>query len=223
MRKWRSLLNARSGDGGGVLDAIAHESEAIGAYDSLVWNAWMPSVRRAALSWNPRLECAAMIDLIAQWMPILPTWIQDDLFDNIIIPRLRDAVEKWDCVSDEIPVDQWIVPWHEVLGDRLLIVYPHIRQKFARALRAWTATDLTQVFCFACNHNLLFSFLQCDRRPSTMAKSVQRRHNAGLFKRKYRAEARASASLDEYESDRKYGEQPLSSAASGAQTKAVFF
>ncbi|KAI6233941.1 Septin and tuftelin-interacting protein 1-like protein [Aphelenchoides fujianensis] len=129
---WRALL-----EGGGTAGEPS-------AFDAALWSAWMPPVRRAALEWRPRTECAAMIGLVAAWFGVLPGWILDALFEQLLIPRLRSVVvDEWEPRTDPLPIDAWIVPWHEVLGDRLLVVYPLIRQKLARALREWTATDET--------------------------------------------------------------------------------
>jgi tuftelin-interacting protein 11 len=103
----------------------------------------MPVVQRAAIRWDPRTNYLQMIELVATWVPILPSWLQDNLFDNVIVPRIRDKVDEWDPINDEIAIDTWVIPWHEILGDRLLIVYPLIRQKLAKALRHWQAKDLT--------------------------------------------------------------------------------
>ncbi|KAI6189321.1 Septin and tuftelin-interacting protein 1-like protein [Aphelenchoides fujianensis] len=132
VRAWRALL-----EGGGTAGEPS-------AFDAALWSAWMPPVRRAALEWRPRTECAAMIGLVAAWFGVLPGWILDALFEQLLIPRLRSVVvDEWEPRTDPLPIDAWIVPWHEVLGDRLLVVYPLIRQKLARALREWTATDET--------------------------------------------------------------------------------
>ncbi|KAI6226471.1 Septin and tuftelin-interacting protein 1-like protein [Aphelenchoides fujianensis] len=132
VRAWRALL-----EGGGTAGEPS-------AFDAALWSAWMPPVRRAALEWRPRTECAAMIGLVAAWFGVLPGWILDVLFEQLLIPRLRSVVvDEWEPRTDPLPIDAWIVPWHEVLGDRLLVVYPLIRQKLARALREWTATDET--------------------------------------------------------------------------------
>jgi tuftelin-interacting protein 11 len=135
LRSWRSLLSNKG--------AVFNETDSATAYDLLLWHAWMPVVQRAAIHWDPRTNYLQMIELVATWVPILPSWLQDNLFDNVIVPRIRDKVDEWDPINDEIAIDTWVIPWHEILGDRLLIVYPLIRQKLAKALRHWQAKDLT--------------------------------------------------------------------------------
>lgn len=48
---------------------------------------------------------------------------------------------------------QWLVPWKDVVGDRLLPVFAPIRQKLAKALKKWTSTDdrfaiVEEIDCF---------------------------------------------------------------------------
>lgn len=139
MQKWRRLLSDNSE---GVL--INHfDPGKIDGYDLIVSHAWFPMLQRAATRWNPRSEHAQMFELVATWIPILPYWIRDVIFDKVIVPKIKVQVEHWDPINDDIPIDKWVIPWHEVLGDRLLDVYPEIRQKLTKALRQWQPTDLT--------------------------------------------------------------------------------
>lgn len=139
VQRWRQLLISNEN----AVFNNRHDSDKASGYDLLMWHAWMPIVQRAATRWDPRTDHVQMIELLGTWIPVLPHWLQDVLFDNVVIQKIRERVEDWDPINDEIPVDEWIIPWHEVLGDRLLIVYPQIRQKLAMALRHWQPTDIT--------------------------------------------------------------------------------
>lgn len=101
----------------------------------------MPSIRRAALNWNPRTDGPVMIDLLENWLPLLPRWMGENLLEQVIVPRIKDVVDQWNPMTDHIPIDSWLLPWHTILGDRLQPVYPTIRQKLARALREWEPSD----------------------------------------------------------------------------------
>ncbi|KAI6180418.1 Septin and tuftelin-interacting protein 1-like protein [Aphelenchoides besseyi] len=137
MTEWRNLLVGEN----------QVFSNQLNVFDSLLWIAWMPSIRRCVLDWDPRTDWdkqtdrRRMIDLIATWSPLLPSWIQDDLFDNVIVPRIRLKVDEWDPIEDQIPIDEWVVPWYKILADRLVGIFPQIRQKLSKALRMWKPTD----------------------------------------------------------------------------------
>lgn len=42
---------------------------------------------------------------------------------------------------DPIPIDLWLMPWHTIMGDRLIVVYNIIQQKLKKALENWTPGD----------------------------------------------------------------------------------
>ncbi|KAI6171393.1 Septin and tuftelin-interacting protein 1 STIP [Aphelenchoides bicaudatus] len=166
MKKWRRLLTVNN-------EAVfngRHESDKASSYDLLMWHAWMPIVQRAATRWDPRTDYAQMIELIGTWIPLIPRWLQDILFDNVVVQKIRECVENWDPINDEVPIDEWISPWHDVLGDRLLHVYPQIRQKLAVALRHWQPTDITAIAVLKpwkkiFNHTTMQSFLNMSIVP----------------------------------------------------------
>lgn len=140
LRDWKRLLAPERG----VLEAAARpDAKSMPMFDLLLWDCWMPPVRRAALRWDPRSNSPQMIVLLISWLPLLPGWLRDNLFDQVILPRIGARVEQWDPVTDEVPLDEWLVPWHEILGDRLLDVFQLVRQKLGFALKKWQPTDLT--------------------------------------------------------------------------------
>lgn len=57
-----------------------------------------------------------MINLVEFWKPMLPPWMLANLQDQIIMPKINQAVEDWDPLSDEIPIHSWIHPWIPHLG-----------------------------------------------------------------------------------------------------------
>lgn len=84
-------------------------------YDRLVWEYWMPKFRSIVSSWSPR-NCNPVIDLLECWMPLLPTWIMDNILDQIILPRLQSEVESWDPTTDTMPIHAWLHPWLPLMG-----------------------------------------------------------------------------------------------------------
>ncbi|CAD5211546.1 unnamed protein product [Bursaphelenchus okinawaensis] len=129
MMDWRKLLSAK-----GVLES-KYSNNGIPMFDLLLWDGWMPQIRRAVLRWNPRTNSPQMNSVLTMWSPMLPRWVLDNLFDQIIVPKIAAAVTEWNPVSDEVPLDEWLVPWSDILGDRLRDVYGTVRQKLGVALR----------------------------------------------------------------------------------------
>ncbi|EPB67440.1 g-patch domain protein [Ancylostoma ceylanicum] len=120
MKEWRDILV----DG----ENTSMFTDRLSAYDRLLWEGWLPSLRRASLDWDPRDHMEPMLRIIEMWLPV-------------IIPRIDDRVSSWDPLTDSVPIHSWLVPWLAVLGDRLQPVLAPIRQKLAKALRLWNPTD----------------------------------------------------------------------------------
>ncbi|CAD5111827.1 unnamed protein product [Dimorphilus gyrociliatus] len=114
-------------------------------YERLVWDTWIPSVRTAITShWNGRdVEALALLD---RWQHNLPDWILNDVLDHLILPKLQNAVNEWDPLSDRIPIHNWLLQWSPMMGDKLSPLYEAIRHKFANALVAWHPSDPSAKF-----------------------------------------------------------------------------
>ena len=106
----------------------------------VLWEAWMPSVRAATAAWNTR-EYDKMIGFLELWQDMIPQWMWTNILDQLVLPKLQDNVEKWDPLSDHIPIHSWLHPWLPFLGQQLEIVYPTIRNKLATCLANWHPSD----------------------------------------------------------------------------------
>ncbi|GMT08439.1 hypothetical protein PENTCL1PPCAC_30613 [Pristionchus entomophagus] len=172
MEEWKEILeppaqanslfraNTSRGGGGLVDDKLA-------AFDRLMWDGWMPPVRQAILKWDPRDDMENMMVVVETWLPVMPPWMRDKFIEQLLVPRITTRVEEWDPLTDPKPIHQWLVPWKEVVGDRLLPVFAPIRQKLAKALKKWTSTDNSAL--------LILSPWRDVWTPATMSTFVQ--HN----------------------------------------------
>ena len=116
------------------------QTDPMDPYHSLLWESWMPTVRQAITSWNPK-DPEQLIRFLEVWKHMIPKWMQRNIYEHILLPKLQSAVELWDPRSDLIPIDSWVIPWLPMLDDQLEIVYPTIRNKLASALTAWHPSD----------------------------------------------------------------------------------
>ncbi|XP_064629175.1 tuftelin-interacting protein 11-like [Lineus longissimus] len=133
MKSWKDILH----DGNRSLKSNENDMD---AYDKLVWDIWMPYVRRAVGSWNVR-TCDPVIELLENWLPILSPWIMDNILDLLVYPRLQSEVENWNPTSDTVPIHSWLHPWLPLMGERLEPLYAPIRQKLGTALINWHPSD----------------------------------------------------------------------------------
>ena len=106
----------------------------------VMWEAWMPSVRAATAAWNTR-EYDKLIGFLEVWKDMIPRWMWSNILDQLVLPKLQDNVEKWDPLTDHIPIHSWLHPWLPYLNQQLEIVYPTIRNKLATCLTNWHPSD----------------------------------------------------------------------------------
>ncbi|GAB6023942.1 Tuftelin-interacting protein 11 [Chamberlinius hualienensis] len=132
-KEWKDLLENSS-----VTKSYAQDK--VEPYDQLIWEAWMPALRTTVLIWNCR-DCNPLIDLIINWMPLLPAWILNNILELVVLPRLQQEVDNWNPLTDHVPIDAWIHPWLSVMSNQLEILYPTIRHKLANGLTSWHPSD----------------------------------------------------------------------------------
>lgn len=131
IKEWKGILDMHLPERRNVFDP----------YSSIVWAGVIPSFRTAAAEWNPKQyqQMAALLDC---WAPIFPTWILDNVLEQLILPRLQHAVQNWDPLTDTIPIHVWVQPWSSILGHKMEeMIYPTIREKLGNALQAWVPHD----------------------------------------------------------------------------------
>ncbi|WAR09127.1 TFP11-like protein [Mya arenaria] len=109
-------------------------------YQRLIWDVWLPHIRTAILQWRVR-ECDPVIELLETWMPVLPTWVMENIQDQLVLPRLLAEVEAWNPLTDTVPIHSWLHPWLPLMKDKLEPCYAPIRQKLGNALINWHPSD----------------------------------------------------------------------------------
>lgn len=109
-------------------------------FHHLLWTVWMPYIRQAVGNWNPR-DSTELLKLIETWLPLLPSWIVNNILYTLLLPKLKTEVESWSPTSDRVPIHSWLQPWLPVMADALQDVFPTIRQKLGNALTEWHPSD----------------------------------------------------------------------------------
>lgn len=131
LKQWGIILGVQQTQSSNVFDP----------YSALVWSGVMPSIRSATSNWNPR-DHQPMAALLDAWAPLFPSHILDNVLEQLILPRINSCVEQWDPLTDTIPIHVWILPWANLLRDKLdENIYPTIREKLGNALIAWLPSD----------------------------------------------------------------------------------
>ncbi|RWS27723.1 tuftelin-interacting protein 11-like protein [Leptotrombidium deliense] len=111
-------------------------------YESLLWDIWMPAVRRKLLDLQTIRVCDDVIAFLDKWKPLLPQWLLNNIIEQMIIPRIEKEVEEWNPLTDSVPIHSWIHPWLPLINSRSFeVVYIPIRQKLSNALLKWHPSD----------------------------------------------------------------------------------
>lgn len=111
------------------------------AYNSLLWQHYVPQIGAAAENWNPR-NPDPMLRAIVAWQEACPPWVIQNCVTRFVVPKVLTAVRAWDPTGDTQPVHNWVLPWHDIAGEALAAaVYPLIRSRLAAALSAWHPAD----------------------------------------------------------------------------------
>ncbi|VDD90514.1 unnamed protein product [Enterobius vermicularis] len=155
--EWKKILDSEENS----MFSKTKSLENLRPFERLLWDGWMPSMRKATLKWSPRDDTLSILRVVEKWLPLLPVWMRENLLEQVVIPRIASQVDEWNPMVDHIPIHTWLHPWLDVMGDRLQPVFSPIRQKLAKALSKWIPTDYSAI-------SILRPWKQCFE-PATMS------------------------------------------------------
>ncbi|CAF1339137.1 unnamed protein product [Rotaria sordida] len=104
--KWKQILEDDTIDL--IIDNSIQSKENMDSYHRLVWDVYMPFLRKSILEWNPR-QPDHLIDFIKQWMPYLPQWIIDKYIHGFIHAQ---ALHNWQ--PSDLSAKAVLLPWQKV-------------------------------------------------------------------------------------------------------------
>jgi len=65
-------------------------------YETMIYTLWLPKIRTAITNWSV-LDPTPLTKLISAWRPLLPTFIYNNLTDQLLVPKLATALQTWDA------------------------------------------------------------------------------------------------------------------------------
>jgi tuftelin-interacting protein 11 len=65
-------------------------------YETMIYTLWLPKIRTAITNWSV-LDPAPLTKLISAWRPLLPTFIYNNVTDQLLVPKLATALQSWDA------------------------------------------------------------------------------------------------------------------------------
>ncbi|QDZ19662.1 TFP11 domain-containing protein [Chloropicon primus] len=90
--------------------------------------------------WDPTNPDEVIL-FLDQWAKVFPSSSRAHILDEMVLPRLRTAVDDWQPSAGSVPLHVWIHPWLPYLSDQLQELYPAVRQKLSKALRTWKPSE----------------------------------------------------------------------------------
>lgn len=106
-------------------------------------------------SWNPR-DCDPLITFMEVWTPILPQWVLDNIYDQLIMPRIMTEVNNWNPLTDTTPIHVWVHPWIPLLSELLLYLIESNLKRFLFCF-FWELQNLTAQYPYVLFFKRIFS------------------------------------------------------------------
>jgi tuftelin-interacting protein 11 len=139
LKTWKRAYNLGSDTTNGSIPDEANRQ--MTAWESLLWTLWLPKVRSTINNDWDALHPRAAIHLVESWEPILPAFIRDNILDQLVLPKVRKAVDEWDSRKQSVSLYKIVWPWFPVLGDRMDEVLEGAKRRIRSVLRHWVVKD----------------------------------------------------------------------------------
>lgn len=107
-------------------------------FESMMASVWLPRVRTVlSHDWDVR-NPTSLILLFEAWEGILPFFIKSQLLEQVVFPRIQNAVHSWNpgvrsSNKTNSSPELWLFPWMPYLGDKLRDVLIEVKRKLGRS------------------------------------------------------------------------------------------
>ncbi|CAF1382110.1 unnamed protein product [Rotaria sordida] len=123
---WKSILEADTYDL--ELHSKTPSEEYINPYDNLILDVWMPALRESIREWNPH-QSYHLINCIERWKVCLTERLLDNIFDQLIFPKINHEVDAWNSSIDSTAIYELLNVWKPLMENRLEPLYESIRRR----------------------------------------------------------------------------------------------
>jgi tuftelin-interacting protein 11 len=93
-----------------------HSETPMTPFEALLWHAWVPKIRSTINSWSPA-DAPPLVALYEAWAALLPPFVRDNFFDQLVLPRVAAAVAAWTPAAPA-PLGALVFPWLPHVGLR---------------------------------------------------------------------------------------------------------
>jgi tuftelin-interacting protein 11 len=106
-------------------------------FESWLWHAWLPKVRSAINNdWLPQ-DPSPAIRLYEAWSNLLPAFIRDNFFDQLVLPKVNKAIADWSPKNHTVSLHTLILPWLPHVGLREDELLGEAKRKVKSLMRDW--------------------------------------------------------------------------------------
>lgn len=98
---------------------------------------------RISNAWSPSDPTSAVL-LFTSWNSLLPTFLRDNVLDQLILPKLSQAISDWSPSSLKrggAALHTIVFPWLEWAGDRMDMVLDEAKRKVRSWLKGWKVRE----------------------------------------------------------------------------------
>ncbi|RPB23784.1 TFP11-domain-containing protein [Terfezia boudieri ATCC MYA-4762] len=135
---------------------LERPSKSATAYESLIYNLWLPKVRSAINNQWDVHDPSPVLTLLEAWGSLLPPFIYANVLDQLVMPKLKAAISDWNprlefsssssrkkASAPTPPPHIWIFPWlpHINAQTHLPSLLTDIKAKFTALLSSHPLTS----------------------------------------------------------------------------------
>src|SRR5699024_397627 len=88
IKRLHPLMSRKSGDG-------ERQRQSTTPYETMIYTLWLPRVRSVVLNEWDVYEPTPATSLVEAWKDILPKFVYANLLDQVIVPKLSNAIKEW--------------------------------------------------------------------------------------------------------------------------------
>lgn len=86
------------------------------------------------------------VHLVESWEPILPLFVKDNILDQLVLPKVKVAIEQWDPKRNKRErrpesLASIVFPWLPLLGERVDEVMDLAKRRIRHVMRSWVVKD----------------------------------------------------------------------------------
>jgi len=82
---------------------------------------------------------------VESWDSILPPFIRDNVIDQLVLPKVKKAVDDWDGQPSRTGKHRSpagvVFPWLPLLGERVEEILEGAKRRIRSVMRSWVARD----------------------------------------------------------------------------------